>query len=130
MTKKIEDETLLAEGKGYDEIQETTGAERSYIRNIAANYRKSNKKDELSEEDKKSDEESGSGVDNGEMDFKNDLAGMDNMAGDEGKGAKTGKEFHKAWVEAKAFECACGCTLNRRSKFCPNCGVTLDWSGF
>lgn len=130
MTKKNEVETLLAEGKGYDEIQETTGAERSYIRNIAANYRKSNKKDELSEEDKKPDEKSGSEVDNGEMDFKNDIEGEDNEVGDQMGNPKTGKEYHKAWVEARAFECSCGCTLNRKSKFCPNCGITLDWSGF
>ena len=125
MSKKSQILTLLAEGKEYDEIQETVeGATRQYIRNVAsANKRENAKSDEVAEETNESTEQK-------EMEFENDLEGSNTAVGGKMGDPKTGKEYHEAWVNEKAFECSCGCTLNRKSTYCPNCGVMLDWSGF
>ena len=132
---------LFEAGKDYDEIQEATGAKRSYIRTIISKYKKTldagNVGDQAGEQEEEKPEVISNDKDdqavkdeNKEMHFKNDLDGADADGGDNMGDQKTGAQYHKAWVDAKAFECACGCTLNRKSKFCPNCGVTLDWSGF
>ena len=124
MSKKSEVEKLLTEGKEYDEIEATSGAKRSYIRTIAANHRKNAEPDKIPTET--TEPETKAEVESNEMRFENDLEGKTVQDGDK----MEGKQYHKAWVAAKAYECSCGCTLNRRSTYCPHCGITLDWSGF
>lgn len=134
-TKVIE---LYEAGKDYGEIEKETGAKRTYIRTIVSRYKKDSNTKGVGNEGNAAEDEQGESqggeqegeVNNDEMHFNNDIEDENNLAGDQMGDPKTGKEYHKAWVNAKAFECACGCTLNRRSKFCPNCGITLDWSGF
>lgn len=130
MSQKTTVIELFEAGKDYDAIEAETGAKRTYIRTIISQYKKALDAGDV--EDEKSEQEKESEVNNESesMDFENDLEGENSETGDEMGDQKTGKEYHKTWVEAKAFECSCGCTLNRTSKFCPNCGVTLDWSGF
>ena len=133
MSKKSQILDLLAKGKEYDEIQETVeGATRQYIRNIAsARKREDAKPGEVATETETEElagEESKEVVIDG-MEFENDLESTDNMVGGKMEDAKTGKEYHKAWVAEKAYECSCGCTLNRKSTFCPNCGTPLNWEG-
>lgn len=128
MSKKSQILSLLDEGKTYDEIQETvTGATRSYIRTVATGHRKDAKPNEIPSENPEPKEKPGIEDGSGGMEFENDIDDeKHNMTNDK----KSGPEYHKAWVEAKAYECSCGCTLNRKSTYCPNCGVVLDWSGF
>lgn len=130
MSKKSQILSLLDEGKDYDEIQTTVeGSTRAYIRTIASGYRKDAKKDKLPEENNEPEKEPE--IESGGMEFDNDLNnGEHEMTNELKTGDKTGAEYHKEWVKAGAYECDCGCTLNRKSTYCPNCGVTLDWKGF
>lgn len=128
MSKKSKILTLLAEGKEYDEIQETVeGSTRQYIRNVASAYKRENAKpDEVATE---TEEEEQKEITKNEMHFEDDLEGKTTVVDGKTGDTKTGEEYHKAWVDAKTFECSCGCTLNRKSTYCPNCGIPLNWEG-
>lgn len=130
MSQKTTVIELFEAGKDYDEIEASTGAKRTYIRTIISQHKKTLDAGDVGDEKGEHEEESEVNNEGEGMDFENDLEGENSKTGDKMGDQKTGKEYHKAWVDAKAFECACGCTLNRKSKFCPNCGVSLDWSGF
>ena len=126
---------MAEEGSTRDEIQKETGARREYIGRIITADKKAPTNNDVEDEDAEQPEvvqanEEDINNDNEEMVFENDLTGANSLEGGNMGDPKTGKEYHKAWVNAKAFECSCGCTLNRKSAFCPNCGTTLDWSGF
>ena len=126
MSKKVDVEKLLDEGMKYEEIEAITGTKLGYIRSIAANHRKNVEPNEIPTQDEEPKTEEVVNNEDNEMHFENDLEGKTVQNGDK----MEGKQYHKAWVAAKAYECSCGCTLNRRSTYCPNCGVTLDWGGF
>ena len=133
MTQKNTIEEMHAAGKDYDEIEEATGAKRTYIRTIISKYKKTlnagDMEDEEEEPEQTEPKEDTEVVDNGSMDFTNDLEGKNSMVGGKMADTNTGKEYHKAWVSEKAFECSCGCTLNRKSTYCPHCGIALNWEG-
>jgi hypothetical protein len=134
MSKKSQIFSLLDEGKDYDEIQRTVeGATRAYIRTVAGEHQKVAANAEIQEEVAESKAKSEIEDESGGMEFDNDLdnngGNMTNENNDPGKD-KTGAQHHKEWVSAKGYECECGCTLNRKSTFCPHCGVSLDWGGF
>jgi hypothetical protein len=133
MSKKSQIFSLLDEGKDYDEIQRTVeGATRAYIRTVAGEHRKVAANAEIPGEGSEPQAKPEIKDDSGGMEFDNDLDNNGgNMTGKENQNnGKTGTQHHKEWVSAKAFECECGCTLNRKSTFCPHCGVSLDWGGF
>lgn len=132
MSKKTDVIRLHEEGKDYHDIEKETGTDRRYIGQIVRQYRKDNAPTELVTETGEPGETEPLEVtiDDDEMHFENDLEGKDNMAGGKMEDAKTGRQFHEAWVKERAFECACGCTLNRKSTYCPNCGTALNWEGF
>ena len=71
------------------------------------------------------------GYDEG-INFINDTRGGDDTTGnkDDDNTGKTGADHHKEWIKEAKYECNCGCVLNRKSKYCPRCGMELDWSGF
>ena len=132
MSKKQQIEDALDSGKEYNEIEQETGATRGYIRSIASHYAKraketdmEHKEPELPEthpkEDKTVNEESNT------LTFDHDEPETDK---DDGY-RKYGKAYHDRWVKEAKYECGeCGCTLNRKSTFCPHCGAKLNWSGF
>lgn len=124
MSHKLRVIELHNAGKDYNEIEKETGAKRTYIRTIISQYKKTPDAGMLEEKTNEDNNEAE------EMRFENDIEGKDNMVGDKMADPKTGKEYHEAWIKEKSYECACGCVLNRKSTFCPNCGTTLDWSGF
>jgi hypothetical protein len=129
MSKKADILLLLSEGKDYDEIEKAVpGSKRSYIRSLASNYRKNAAKTTLSEQTEEQEETPEIDEESGTMDFVNDIDNEGHNMTDELKN-KTGMQYHKEWVKEKAYECSCGCTLNRKATFCPHCGVPLDWEG-
>ena len=125
MSVKSDITVLLENGADYDRIQSETGAKRPYIRTIAAGWRKTEKTpdEQTGNDDPKPEVED----DDETLTIVNDRE--DKMTDNDAK-PKTGNEYHREWVAAKGFECGCGCVLNRKSTYCPHCGVSLDWSGF
>lgn len=127
MSKKADVLGLYEAGKTRDEIHEETGISKRYIRVIVNESDKGDGDGGVEGEDPKQE---GEEVVIDAMEFENDLKGESTMVGDKMADPKTGKEYHKAWVAEKAYECSCGCTLNRKSTYCPNCGTALNWEGF
>jgi hypothetical protein len=131
MSQKEEILELLKDGASYDRVEQSTGAERGYIRQIASQFRQRDKEvkvpDETNEPEgtpKKEDPQKGKKVGGESLEFEE----IPEKTWDDSKG-KNGMDYHKEWVKEKKYECNCGCTLNRKGDFCPHCGTTLDWSG-
>lgn len=125
MTQKSDIEEMLDAGKGYDEIQDRTGSNRSYIRSIAVNFRKRAKEEPISEEE---EEQQDTPAEPPSMNFVDDVTPPKKPV-DESE-SKTGSDYHKEWVKAAKYECgSCGATVGRTSDFCPHCGQTLSWDG-
>jgi hypothetical protein len=118
VSKKSDIREMIENSETNDSIVSETGCKLSYVRNIRSAMKRENPKPEVIET-KKPETETG----NDEVFFE----GIDEEEPIEKKSSKTGKEFHNEWVLAKAFECDCGCTLNRTSTYCPHCGTELDW---
>ena len=129
MSVKSDITALLKDGADYDRIQTETGAKRAYIRTIAAGWRKTEKtsNEETENDDAKTETKDNDNV----LTIVNDaeVKMTDNDNNNKTK-TKTGLQYHYEWVNAKTFECNCGCVLNRKSTYCPHCGAVLDWSGF
>ena len=125
MSQRTEIEDLLETGKGYDEIEDTTGSKRSYIRSVAVQYRKRAPEDEIpKEEPEHEDPPKEIATEKPSMNFIDDTPAKTPSKG------KTGLEYHKEWVTAAKYECGhCGATVGRTSGFCPHCGNTLNWEG-
>ena len=124
MSQKTDIEEMLAQGKGYDEIEDSTGSNRSYIRSVAVTYRnrEANTKDEVSEEE---------GVETKTPETSS-VAPSLTFVDDSPKETKTKttRKSHKEWVKAAKYECGgCGATIGRTQDFCAHCGKTLVWEG-
>lgn len=129
MTQKSDIQEMLDAGKGYDEIEDKTGSNRSYIRSIAVDHRKRAAEGGLSPEE------------GGEKqpptappETPSETPGVnfidDTKSPVEKTGSKTGLDHHKAWVKAAKYECGgCGATIGRSTDFCPHCGKPLSWEG-
>lgn len=132
MSKKDEILEMIKDGASYDRVEQATGAERAYIRQIASNYRhKDDKKVEVSDEGKESVQKNSFEdkkvvIDKVDDSLEFDMGKEDKTFKGEGK---SGLQHHKDWVAEKKYECTCGCTLNKKGDFCPHCGTTLDWEG-
>lgn len=125
MSQKSDIEQMLEAGKGYDEIEDSTGSKRTYIRSIAVGYRKTTGEGNTEEEEgtepethtKKPEQKSG-------MNFLDDKPPEVKTEG------TSGADQHKAWVKAAKYECgSCGATIGKSESFCPHCGETLMWEG-
>lgn len=131
MSQKEEILELIKDGISYDQIEQTTGAARGYIRQVASDHRQRDKTAAISKETHESKETS-EGAEEGTQ-MKGESLEIEGKKKPEKKwdapGDKTGLEHHKEWVAAKKYECNCGCTLNKKGDFCPHCGTPLDWSG-
>lgn len=133
MTQKDEILELLKDGESYDRIEQTTGANRAYIRQIASDHRQRDKKDEVSDKVEEPEDTEGSQTSDNKDGKKMtgetlEFEGKPEKKWDDGAG-KSGLDHHKEWVAAKKYECQCGCTLNSKGDFCPHCGTSLDWGG-
>lgn len=125
MSQKSDIEEMLKAGKGYDEIEDTTGSNRSYIRSIAVNHRKREAEDSIPEEKTREEQPSETIVEHPGMNFIEDTKPLDKQIE-----SKTGSDYHKDWVKAAKYECGnCGATIGRSTDFCPHCGQTLSWEG-
>lgn len=125
MSQKSDIERMLDEGKGYDEIEDTTGSQRSYIRSLAVEHRKRSAETEIPEEKNEPEPTPELHKENPSLNFIDDSTPPVDKTG-----TKTGLDYHKEWVKKAKYECGgCGATIGRTTKFCPNCGKTLTWEG-
>ena len=124
MSQKSDIETLLEAGKGYDEIEDSTGSTRTYIRSIAVQYRKRDTEDEVPDEPPKRSKEEKKPEENPSMNFVDDETPVEKSKD------KSGADHHKEWVKAAKYECGqCGATIGKTTTFCPHCGKSLNWEG-
>ena len=122
MSQKTDIEKMLAQGKGYDEIEDATDSARSYIRSCAVSYRNRERdtEDEVSEPEEQQME-----TPKPSMKFIDDTPEVKPDITD-----VKGKQSHKEWVKAAKYECGgCGATIGRTQDFCAHCGKTLAWEG-
>jgi len=127
MSQKTSIEEMLAAGKGYDEIEDSTGSTRSYIRSVAVSYRNREGEPENEVPKKKEEPTETQPKDEGKpsMTFVND-----DPEEKEDKTDAKGTQSHKEWVKAAKYECGgCGATIGRTQDFCAHCGKTLAWKG-
>ena len=120
MSKKADIIEMIENGESNDSIVEDIGCKLSYIRNIRSSLKKTETTPEPEEpETKESESLTFDGFEKEEVEeVKPDT------------NAKSGSQYHKQWVKEAKYQCACGCTLNKKGKFCPNCGNELNWEGF
>jgi len=127
MTLKDSIIAILDEGEtDYGNIADRTGATRSYIRTVAHQYRKGKEASKMVEEipeplDKTPEE------DQVETEVKEPETLTIKPEPEEERKNKY-KPFDE-WLRERKYECECGCVLGRTAKYCPHCGVELDWSG-
>lgn len=125
MSQKSDIQRMLDEGKGYDEIEDTTGSQRSYIRSLAVEHRKRSVEDEVPGEKEERKEPPKEDSKTPSLNFVDD-----SKPPVEKTGIKKGSDYHKEWVKSAKYECGgCGATIGRTSDFCPHCGKTLSWEG-
>jgi hypothetical protein len=127
MSQKSDIQRMLDEGKGYDEIEDTTGSQRSYIRSLAVEHRKRSVEEEIPGKEEKPGETPGK-EETPALNFVDDVTPSKVTNG--AVTGKTGLDHHKEWVKNAKYECGgCGATIGRTSDFCPHCGKTLSWEG-
>ena len=127
MSQKSDIEELLEAGRGYDEIEDTTGSNRSYIRSIAVQYRKGSKKTEIPEQKDEPTREEENPQENPSLNFIDD---NNPPPVEKSNSGKSGGDYHKEWVKAAKYECGhCGATVGKTTTFCPHCGKSLEWGG-
>ena len=125
MSQKDDIEQMLDVGKGYDEIEDHTGSQRSYIRSIAVNHRKRSTETNVPEDTYREEQAPPETYETPGMNFLDDTEPPVKKTG-----SKTGSDYHKDWVKAAKYECGgCGATVGRTTDFCPHCGKTLSWEG-
>lgn len=125
MSQKSNIQRMLDEGKGYDEIEDTTGSQRSYIRSLAVEHRKRSIEEEVPGKEEEPGEPPAKKEETPALNFVDDGAPPPKETG-----TKTGLDHHKDWVKAAKYECGnCGATIGRTTDFCPHCGKTLSWEG-
>ncbi|MCW7072244.1 MAG: hypothetical protein OCU12_07990 [Methanophagales archaeon] len=126
MTLKEQILDILDEGEtDYGSIAERTGATRSYIRSVAYHHRKGKEETEMVEKTEvpaETPEE-----DQVETEVKEPET-LTIKAEPEHERQGKYKPFDE-WLKERKYECECGCVLGRTAKYCPHCGVELDWSG-
>ena len=125
MTQKSDIQEMLSAGKGYDEIEDKTGSNRSYIRSIAVEHRKGAAESHVPEEKEREEQPPETNPKTPGMNFIDDATPPEDKTGE-----KTGLDHHKAWVKKAKYECgSCGATIGRSTDFCPHCGKPLSWEG-
>ena len=121
MSKKQQIEDALDAGKEYDEIEQETGATRGYIRSIASKHSKGATEEDMGEETPESKPEDQKTSENDALNLIDDVKKPEASKG-------RYQEFG-AWLKERKYECNCGCVVGRKTKYCPHCGVELDWTG-
>lgn len=91
---------MLDAGKGYDEIEDKTGSNRSYIRSIAVEHRKGAAEGNVPEEKEGEEQPPETTPPKPGMNFIDDATPPEDKTG-----AKTGLDYHKAWVKKAKYEC-------------------------
>ena len=128
MSQKQDILDMLEDGKGYDEIEDSTGSKRSYIRSIAVSYRKGDSQNEGNEPEDEPEETPETPTKEPGMNFIDDVTPPESK--DSGEKLTSGKEYHKAWIKAGKYQCGtCGATIGRTTDFCPHCGKQMAWEG-
>jgi len=123
MTLKESIIAILEEGEtDYGNIEDRTGATRSYIRTVAHQYRKGKEDKPMVEETQEPTE---TPVEETEETPEPQTETLTIKPEPEPK--RKYKPFDE-WLKERKYECGnCGWVISKQTKFCPNCGLKLDW---
>ena len=129
MSQRSDIEALLEAGRGYDEIEDETGSQRSYIRSIAVQYRKRDTEVKTPEKEPEPEETPESDK-TPSLNFIDDDDDEPVKKTRKRNKAKSGLDHHKEWVKDAKYECGnCGATIGKSATFCGHCGKSLEWMG-